>query len=171
MNKIIDIIGYGGHSKVILELAKFNNIKFHDKEHIYYLDKVRTKSVTSIIGEYKHPFDKDYWSQKKADERGISKEEILTAAFHSNKLIYGVALFTAALTSFYMFRLYFSIFWSKESTLQHHHGEGTWSMKLPLLILAACAVLVGFVPFSNFITSDGKALETHIDLIFSIDFF
>ena len=98
----------------------------------------------------------------------FSKEEILTAAFHSNKLIYGVALFTAALTSFYMFRLYFSIFWSKESTLQHHHGEGTWSMKLPLLILAACAVLVGFVPFSNFITSDGKALETHIDLIFSI---
>ncbi|MCX6332395.1 MAG: NADH-quinone oxidoreductase subunit L [Bacteroidetes bacterium] len=98
----------------------------------------------------------------------FSKEEILTAAFHSNKLIYGVALFTAALTSFYMFRLYFSIFWSKESTLQHHHGEGTWSMKLPLLILAACAVLAGFVPFSNFITSDGKALETHIDLIFSI---
>jgi len=98
----------------------------------------------------------------------FSKEEILTAAFHTNKLIYGVALFTAALTSFYMFRLYFSIFWSKESTLQHHHGEGPWSMKLPLLILAACAVLVGFVPFSNFITSDGKALDTHIDLIFSI---
>ena len=63
--------------KITKELAKFNNIKFHDKEHIYYLDKVRTKSVTSIIGEYKHPFDKDYWSQKKADERGISKEEIL----------------------------------------------------------------------------------------------
>ena len=65
--------------KITKELAKFNNIKFHDKEHIYYLDKVRTKSVTSIIGEYKHPFDKDYWSQKKADERGISKEEILKA--------------------------------------------------------------------------------------------
>ena len=65
------------NSDITKELAKFNNIKFHDKEHIYYLDKVRTKSVTSIIGEYKHPFDKDYWSQKKADERGISKEEIL----------------------------------------------------------------------------------------------
>ena len=43
--------------KITKELAKFNNIKFHDKEHIYYLDKVRNKSVTSIIGEYKHPFD------------------------------------------------------------------------------------------------------------------
>src|SRR4029077_12127544 len=45
----------------------------------------------------------------------FSKEEILTAAFHSNKLIYFVGLFTSGLTAFYMFRLYFSIFWSKES--------------------------------------------------------
>ena len=63
--------------KITRELAKFNNIKFHDKEHIYYLDGKRTKSVTAIIAKYKHPFDKDYWSQKKADERGITKEEIL----------------------------------------------------------------------------------------------
>ena len=107
----------------------------------------------------------------------FSKEEILTAAFHENKLIYGVALFTAALTSFYMFRLYFNIFWSKDAAAKahsaghddaHHHGEGTWTMKLPLVILAACAVGVGFIPFSQFITSDGAALETHIDMIFSI---
>jgi NADH-quinone oxidoreductase subunit L len=99
----------------------------------------------------------------------FSKEEILMAAFHSNKIIYGVALFTAALTAFYMFRLYFSIFWSKEAT--HHpdsHGEGTVYMKLPLVILAACAVGVGFVPFSSFITADGAALETHMDLLFSV---
>ncbi|MEN9696937.1 MAG: NADH-quinone oxidoreductase subunit [Bacteroidota bacterium] len=108
----------------------------------------------------------------------FSKEEILTAAFHENKMIYGIALFTAALTSFYMFRLYFNIFWSKEATttahtqdghnVHHSHGEGPWVMKLPLLILAACAVGVGFVPFSQLITSDGAALETHIDMVFSI---
>ena len=108
----------------------------------------------------------------------FSKEEILTAAFHENKLIYGVALFTAALTSFYMFRLYFAIFWSKDAAAKvhhsaghdesHDHGEGTWTMKLPLLILAACAVGVGFIPFSQFITSDGAPLETHIDMVFSI---
>jgi NADH-quinone oxidoreductase subunit L len=111
----------------------------------------------------------------------FSKEEILTAAFHENKLIYGVALFTAALTSFYMFRLYFNIFWSKDvATKSHHndahgqhndahdHGEGTWTMKLPLIILAACAVGVGFIPFSQFISSDGAPLETHIDMVFSI---
>jgi NADH-quinone oxidoreductase subunit L len=107
----------------------------------------------------------------------FSKEEILTAAFHENKLIFGVALFTAALTSFYMFRLYFNIFWSKDAAAKahsaghdhaHDHGEGSWTMKLPLIILAACAVGVGFIPFSQFITSDGAALETHIDMIFSI---
>ena len=109
----------------------------------------------------------------------FSKEEILTAAFHEHKLIYGVALFTAALTSFYMFRLYFNIFWSKDAAAktQHdhedaddetHHGEGTWTMKLPLVLLALGAVGVGFIPFSQLITSDGVALETHIDLVFSI---
>ena len=111
----------------------------------------------------------------------FSKEEILTAAFHENKIVYGIALFTAALTSFYMFRLYFNIFWSKEATVAAHahdahtshddhsdHGEGPWVMKLPLIILAACAVGVGFVPFSQLVTSDGAALETHVDVVFSI---
>lgn len=107
----------------------------------------------------------------------FSKEEILTAAFEENKFIYGLALFTAALTSFYMFRLYFNIFWSKEATTKahsndhhnaHHDSEGTWTMKLPLVILAACAITVGFIPFSNYITSDGAALETHINILFSI---
>ncbi len=98
----------------------------------------------------------------------FSKEEILMAAFHSNKIIYGVALFTAALTAFYMFRLYFSIFWSKESHHHNSHGEGTVSMKLPLIILACCAVGVGFIPFSHFVTADGSALETHTDMLFSI---
>jgi len=98
----------------------------------------------------------------------FSKEEILLAAYHSNKMIYGVALFTAALTAFYMFRLYFSIFWSKEHTRHHSHGEGTISMKLPLIILAICAVGVGFVPFSTFVTADGAVLETRTDILFSI---
>src|SRR6187431_534734 len=71
-----------------------------------------------------------------------SKEEILTAAFHSNKIVYGVALFTSGLTAFYMFRLYFSIFWNKTTEVHNHsatadkHGEGPFSMKLPLVILA-----------------------------------
>ncbi len=99
----------------------------------------------------------------------FSKEEILLAAFYSNKLVYVVALFTSGLTAFYMFRLYFNIFWHKESHAHNDgHGEGTSSMKIPLVILGICAVLAGFVPFSSLVTSDGEKLETHIDIVFSI---
>ncbi|MFM2358790.1 MAG: NADH-quinone oxidoreductase subunit [Bacteroidota bacterium] len=99
----------------------------------------------------------------------FSKEEILTAAFQQNKIVYVVALGTAALTAFYMFRLYFSIFWKKEAHVHDaHHGEGTLSMKLPLIILAVCSLLVGLVPFGKYVTSDGRSLVAHVDWVFSI---
>jgi NADH-quinone oxidoreductase subunit L len=104
----------------------------------------------------------------------FSKEEILLAAYHSNKIVYGVALFTSGLTAFYMFRLYFSIFWRAPSSLEtagagaHHHGEGTFSMKLPLILLAICTVIAGFVPFGKYISTSGSALESHFDPVFSI---
>lgn len=99
----------------------------------------------------------------------FSKEEILTAAYNSNKLIYFAGLFTSALTSFYMFRLYFSIFWNKEPHMhESHHGEGRLNMKMPLILLATCTVIVGFIHFGSFVTADGNALETYLDIIFSI---
>lgn len=98
----------------------------------------------------------------------FSKEEILTAAFHANPLVYGVALFTAGLTAFYMFRLYFSIFWHKENTHHYTHGEGTLSMKIPLVLLTVLAAGAGLVPFSNWVTADGISLEIHTDLLFSV---
>jgi NADH-quinone oxidoreductase subunit L len=99
----------------------------------------------------------------------FSKEEILLAAFHSNKMVFFVALFTSGLTAFYMFRLYFSIFWSKESHVHENgHGEGTLTMKVPLVILAVFAVFAGFFPIASLVTSDGLALATHIDYLFSL---
>lgn len=107
----------------------------------------------------------------------FSKEEILTAAFHSNKLVYGIALFTAGLTAFYMFRLYFSIFWKKEykdlhedakAQSEHHHGEAPVTMKLPLLILGVMAIVAGFVPFGNFVSSNGEALHSEFHLSMAI---
>ena len=99
----------------------------------------------------------------------FSKEEIMTAAYHSNMIIYVVALITAAFTAFYMFRLYYSLFWNKRNLLnsEQHHGEGTLSMKIPLIILGAGALLAGFVPFSKLITSDGMPLHTELNLGFS----
>ncbi len=105
----------------------------------------------------------------------FSKEEILLAAYHADKMIYGVALFTAALTAFYMFRLYFSIFCnspvqseSHNNPHNHHHSEGTMTMKLPLIILTICAMVAGFFPFSRFITLSGTPTESHMDITFSI---
>jgi NADH-quinone oxidoreductase subunit L len=99
----------------------------------------------------------------------FSKEEILLAAYHSNKLVYGVAVFTSALTAFYMFRLYYSIFWSKKETVHEvHPREGSFSMKFTLVVLGICTLVAGFVPFSSLVSSDGVPLETHIDLAFSV---
>ena len=101
----------------------------------------------------------------------FSKEEILTAAYEHNKLIYGVALFTSGLTAFYMFRLYFSIFWKKEFNTEHsdeHHSEGTWSMLTPLILLGIASLVVGFIPFGNFVTSDGEKISTAVNVVFSV---
>ncbi|WP_332735008.1 NADH-quinone oxidoreductase subunit L [Flavihumibacter sp.] len=98
----------------------------------------------------------------------FSKEEILLAAYDSNMTIYFIALITGALTAFYMFRLYFSIFWNKDSTHTAHHGEGPLSMKVPLVILAIFTLVAGLLPFSEYITANGAPIETHINLGFSI---
>lgn len=98
----------------------------------------------------------------------FSKEEILLAAYHSNLLVYGIAVFTSGLTAFYMFRLYYSIFWSKDSSRQETlHGEAPLTMKIPLIILGTLALVAGFVPISTLVTSDGAALETPINISFS----
>jgi NADH-quinone oxidoreductase subunit L len=98
----------------------------------------------------------------------FSKEEILLAAYNKSMLVYIIALLTSGLTAFYMFRLYFSIFWNKETDVHNHHGEGTFSMKLPLVLLAVCTIAAGFLPFGEFVSADGTALESHFHLSFSI---
>jgi NADH-quinone oxidoreductase subunit L len=104
----------------------------------------------------------------------FSKEEILLAAYHHNTTIYYVALITSGLTAFYMFRLYFSIFWNKApSPLEKagdevHKGEGGFAMMLPLVLLSVGAAAAGFIPFGNFVSSDGKLLPSAFHLSFSI---
>ena len=98
----------------------------------------------------------------------FSKEEILLASYHSNKIVFGIGLLTSGLTAFYMFRLYFSIFWNKNIQVHNHHGEGPASMKLPLMILTFCSIFAGLIPFGKYVSSDAKSLESHFDPMFSI---
>ncbi len=62
--------------EVFEELDKFNHIVYHDEPHIYYMNGVKAISVTKLIGMAEKPFDSDYWAQKKADEQGVTAEEI-----------------------------------------------------------------------------------------------
>jgi hypothetical protein len=62
---------------ISVELSVFNNIKYYDKPHEYYIDGVSMLSATRLIGRFKQDFDSEYWSERKAKERNITKEEIL----------------------------------------------------------------------------------------------
>lgn len=60
-----------------LNIFKDNNFKFDPVEHIYrYNDKVMY-GCTSFLQRFVKPFDSEYWAQKKADQEGITKEEML----------------------------------------------------------------------------------------------
>ena len=105
----------------------------------------------------------------------FSKEEILLAAWQNNRAVYYIGLITSGITAFYMFRLYFSIFWNRSKELNEPAfakatagGEGSFSMKFPLIILAIGTAFAGFIPFSKYISSDGKGFESKLDLTFSI---
>jgi len=93
----------------------------------------------------------------------FSKDEIMVAAWHHNKLLFSIEFLVAGLTAFYMFRLYYSIFWGKQTHYHHTPHEAPLVMTIPLMILAFGAVFAGFLPFHNLVTSDGMPFEAHID--------
>lgn len=93
----------------------------------------------------------------------FSKDEILVAAFEHNKLIYFIGVFVAGLTAFYMFRIYFGIFWGKETKYEHKPHESPISMTFPLMVLALLSIVGGFIPFSEFVTADKVAFEAHLN--------
>jgi NADH-quinone oxidoreductase subunit L len=97
----------------------------------------------------------------------FSKDEILVACFRFSPLMGIIMSAIAGLTAFYMFRLYYSIFWSKPYTVssEHHHipHEAPVSMTLPLVFLAAITCIAGFVPFGQFISSNGEAYTIHLN--------
>lgn len=93
----------------------------------------------------------------------FSKDEILVASYHHDKVIYVVQMFVAALTAFYMFRLYFRIFWNKEPHYHHTPHESPLTMTIPLMFLAVAAIFSGYLPFADLITSDGMPIEIHTE--------
>lgn len=78
-----------------------------------------------------------------------SKDEILVSTFvGGHYLLWGVAVITALMTSFYMFRLLFMTFHGQsrvDHEVAHHIHESPSTMTIPLMILAAFSLLIGIV--------------------------
>jgi NADH-quinone oxidoreductase subunit L len=91
----------------------------------------------------------------------FSKDAILLSAFEHNKILYGIALFTAMLTAFYMFRLLFITFGGQfrgTAEQEHHLHESPATMTVPLIILAVLSVIGGFVGIPESIMHGGDKL-------------
>ena len=113
----------------------------------------------------------------------FSKDEILAASLKFSPVMAVTMILIAAFTAFYMFRLYYCIFWRKTYTgpavehesLQDSHStmheahevhkphEAPLTMTIPLIFLALVTCVAGFIPFGNFISSNGEAYTIHID--------
>jgi NADH-quinone oxidoreductase subunit L len=83
----------------------------------------------------------------------FSKDAILAAAFASGslgKVLWFVGLVTAALTAFYMFRLWYLTFFGETRSHDAHPHESPWSMLGPLVILAVLSVGGGWIGARRF---------------------
>ena len=59
-------------------MPKIRTISFDPKLHRYNdEDKLPYLSVTTQVDKYKEPFDKEYWSKKKAQELGLTQGQVL----------------------------------------------------------------------------------------------
>ena len=96
----------------------------------------------------------------------FSKDEILTAAMQYSPVVGWIMTGVAAMTAFYMFRLYYGIFWGTENKEAHEHHtphEAPWTMTFPLIFLSLVTCLCGFLPFGHFVSASGQAYDIHLD--------
>lgn len=112
----------------------------------------------------------------------FSKDEILAASFNYSGVLGWIMTIIAAMTAFYMFRLYYGIFWGTENKELHdelkahgHFGEAPAVMTVPLIILTIYTVFVGWAlpatdgsfslqgTFGTYVSASGEAYHIHLD--------
>ncbi len=106
-----------------------------------------------------------------------SKDEIISACMNYNPVVGWIMTGIAAMTAFYMFRLYYGIFWGTENKEAHEHHtphEAPLTMTIPLIVLSVITVgvgvystLAGFLEwggsFGSFVTANGQDYTIHFD--------
>lgn len=78
----------------------------------------------------------------------FSKDEILINAYGFSFILWVLGILGAVLTTFYMFRLFFLVFYGKfrgTDVQKHHLGEHSKTMNFSLIILGVLALIGGFV--------------------------
>jgi len=75
----------------------------------------------------------------------FSKDMILTKAFEHYIVLYVLALGTALITCFYMFRLLYLVFFGENRSAEAHPHESPKVMTVPLMILSVLSVFGGFL--------------------------
>ena len=111
-----------------------------------------------------------------------SKDDIITACFEYSPVVGWIMTGVAAMTAFYMFRLYYGIFWGTENKELHAHHtphEAPLTMTLPLIVLCVITVGVGVYTtiagfaglggsFGSFVTANGQDYTIHFNLQIAI---
>ena len=107
-----------------------------------------------------------------------SKDEIITACFEYSPVCGWWMTGVAAMTAFYMFRLYYGIFWGTENKELHAHHtphEAPAAMTFPLVFLSIVTVGVGVITtlggflnwdwasFGSIVSAAGTAYTIHFD--------
>lgn len=119
------------------------------------MKRMKLTSLTFIIGTMALiaiPFTSGFFS----------KEAILEAALHKNPVFFWIGGGVALLTTFYMMRVIFVVFFGRERSHSAEHAREVGGvMLIPLLILAVLAVISGYgfiadrlVPFNGFAVAD-----------------
>ncbi|MCL2509477.1 MAG: NADH-quinone oxidoreductase subunit L [Methanomassiliicoccaceae archaeon] len=115
--------------------------------------KMKITSITMLIGSLSiagFPFFSGFWS----------KEIVLETAMNAGTygingwlftIMWVLAIVTAFMTAFYMFRMWFMTFKGKSGHgAEHCHGESPASMTIPLIILSVFAALIGWIILFGF---------------------
>ena len=106
-----------------------------------------------------------------------SKDEIITACMQYSPVVGWIMTGIAAMTAFYMFRLYYGIFWGTENVEAHKHHtphEAPLTMTIPLIVLCCITVGVGVYTtlggflgwggsFGSFVSAAGTDYTIHFN--------
>src|SRR6266568_4701235 len=103
----------------------------------------------------------------------FSKDEILWQTWTSEggayRILWGIGYVTALMTAFYMFRLIYLTFYSKQRMshdVEHHIHESPKSMTMPLVVLAVMSLFAGFLGWPHSLGGSDR-FASFLDPVFS----